>query len=169
MLFDQSGPESHNATMKQEFARTYHHRFRSSLHCAQFRNHAAVARARRRYRCLTLALSNSAGVHCSLQLCDNSRGRVREKKVAIGHETVMPVLSPEVRYEGIAPPGEEFFVPRSPAFSANASRSNIRTEVPSKSKFNGVGGTQNYLSFTHLGGYSSQNIDRKETFNEHRS
>jgi hypothetical protein len=28
--------------------------------------------------------------------------------------------------------GKEFFVPRSPAFSANASRSNIRAEVLSK-------------------------------------
>jgi hypothetical protein len=28
-------------------------------------------------------------------------------------------------------PGKEFFVPRSPTFSANASRSNVRTEVPS--------------------------------------
>jgi hypothetical protein len=42
-------------------------------------------------------------------------------------------------------------VPRSPAFSANASRSNVRTEVHSKKKFNGVGGTQTYLSFAHSG------------------
>jgi hypothetical protein len=33
----------------------------------------------------------------------SSRGRVREKKVAIGHETAMPVLSPQVRYEGMSP------------------------------------------------------------------
>jgi hypothetical protein len=32
-----------------------------------------------------------------------SRGRVREKNVAIGHETVMPMLSPQVRYEGMSP------------------------------------------------------------------
>jgi len=41
-----------------------HPDFRSSLHSARTRNHAAVARAQRRYRCPTLALSNSARVHC---------------------------------------------------------------------------------------------------------
>jgi hypothetical protein len=56
--------------------------------------------------------------------------------------------------------GKEFFVPRSPAFSANAFRSNVRTEALSKIKFNGVGGTQTYLSFTHSGFHHSQNINR---------
>jgi hypothetical protein len=56
--------------------------------------------------------------------------------------------------------GNEFFVPRAPAFSANASRSNVRTEVLSKIKFNGVDGTQTYLGFTHSGFHPSQNINR---------
>jgi hypothetical protein len=33
----------------------------------------------------------------------SSRGRVREKNVAIGQETVMPVLHRKVRYEGMSP------------------------------------------------------------------
>jgi hypothetical protein len=48
---------------------------------------------------------------------------------------------------GEALAGNEFFVPRSPAFSANAPRSDFRPKGLSKSKFNGGGGTQTYLSF----------------------
>src|SRR5258707_370186 len=63
--------------------------------------------------------------------------------------------------------GREFFVPRSPTFSANASRSNVRTEVLSKIKFNGVGGTQTYLSFTHFRGsiLLKTSIGRRGTMN----
>jgi HD superfamily phosphodiesterase len=63
--------------------------------------------------------------------------------------------------------GREFFVPRSPSFSASASRSNVRTEVLSKIKFNGVGGTQTYLSFTHFGGsiLLKTSIGRRRTMN----
>src|SRR5438105_4735567 len=63
--------------------------------------------------------------------------------------------------------GNVFFVPRAPAFSANASRSNVRTEVLSKIKFNGVGGTQTYLSFAHFGGsiLLKTSIGRRRTMN----
>jgi hypothetical protein len=36
-----------------------------------------------------------------------------------------------------------------------------RTEVLSKIKFNGFGGTQTYLSSTHSGFHPSQNINRQ--------
>jgi hypothetical protein len=44
-----------------------------------------------------------------------------------------------------------FFIPRLPPFGANLPRLNIRTEVLPKLKFNGVGGTQTYLSFRAFG------------------
>jgi hypothetical protein len=54
-------------------------------------------------------------------------------------------------------PGKEFFVPRSPTFSANAfsvqmlSRSDADTEVFSKLNVNGAGGLRTYLSFHAFG------------------
>ena len=44
--------------------------FRSSLHCAQTRNHAAVARAQRRYRCPTLAVFVAARTDASSSMTD---------------------------------------------------------------------------------------------------
>jgi hypothetical protein len=71
--------------------------------------------------------------------------------------------------EGAAILDKTFFVSRSPAFSANAFRSDVRTAVLSKSKFNGVGRAKTYFSFTNLEVHPSQNIDRQEVFSGHRS
>jgi hypothetical protein len=48
-------------------------------------------------------------------------------------------------------------------------RLNIRAEVLSKSKFNGVDGTQTHLSFHAFGFPCFSNISWQETCNEYRS